>query len=129
KERRTAMTRRVLRFAFVIAIVPFLLGADAITITDATPNPNKQPQTVKEDGTYTLSDTFASLAGLAKNTKTMQLNQIGATIGKDNQGNLTWTATLQVVAGNYDCYGMLGTKDNNGKMSFIASTAINVDVK
>jgi hypothetical protein len=119
----------VLRFALVIAIVPFLLGADSITINTATPNPNNTPQTVKEDGTYTLTDDFASLSGMAKNTKTMQINQIGATVGKDGQGNLTWTATLQVVAGNYDCYGMLGTKDNNGKLTFIASPAINVNVK
>jgi hypothetical protein len=126
------MIPRVLRFALVIAILPLLLGADSITLTKAIPNPGNPPtpQLVEDQGTYTLANLFVGILARATNTATKQINSIEATIGKDKQGNptFTWDGTLQVVKGNYDCDGVLQTTDGKGNTFYKFSNVQNVNV-
>ncbi len=126
------MIRRVLRFGLVIAIVPFLLGADTIALNTATGNPGGQAQKLEEDGNYTV-DPANMLLNVNANAKLVvngQLTQLPASLGQDQQGNLTWTATLSLAAGNYDCYGILYTKNNRGVLNRTQSNIIqNVNVQ
>jgi len=126
------MTRRVLCFVLLVAILPLLLGADSIALNTATGNPNGQAQKLEEDGNFTV-DPANMLLNINSNAQLVvngQLTQLPAGTGKDKQGNLTWTATLSLAAGNYNCWGILYTKNNRGMVTRTQSNIIqNVNVQ
>jgi len=46
------MNRRFYLLLGIIGVLPVLVGADQITLSAATPNPNNLSRTIKEEGSY-----------------------------------------------------------------------------
>jgi len=98
------MNRLVCASALLL-VVPLLMGATC-TLTEATANPNNIPNRLDEKGTYNLgqNEFFLVIFGCAKLTGTNQTTTVDA---RTDQQNKTWSATLQLAAGEYECYGAL----------------------
>jgi hypothetical protein len=104
-----------------LLILPGVTLADSITLTTAVGNPQGSSQTLQETGGYT-ANTYLYILAKAKNRATQQISSIGATKDKPNAGN--WQGTLQLVVGNYDCWGELHSRDGEGNEVITTSNTI-----
>lgn len=119
------MLRRVLcSFGFLFALV-CLLGADSITHTVSTPNPMGAANMISGSGNYTVdpANLFDSVYYYGKNTATKQQSAIKA----NTPGGGAWDGKRALVAGNYDTWGSLTTKDKNGNYIITDSTPVKND--
>jgi hypothetical protein len=123
---------RTIKMSLCLAVL-LLLGSgsnddtlDAILESFVTANPAGTGQFMSGTGSYTVApaNTFQMVQFRGYNTRTQQLNGIAATVTKD----FIWDGTLQVVAGNYDAYGVLFTL-RNGRINQTKSNVVNTDVK
>ena len=79
---------------------------------ELVPNPDKLPSVLEGKGRITLKDEFVGVVF------------VGSLVGADQFAKIpgvfdpktgTWTASLFVAAGDYECWAILTTKDANGK--------------
>lgn len=107
------------------AAVALAAGGDTITEVNVTPNPGGAASTVQGSGTYTLgkNNAFRNVYFKAQNTGSKQLNSNAAAAAMGN-----WKGTLDVVAGNYNCWGTLYSQNGN-TLNITSSNTINVNVK
>jgi hypothetical protein len=89
----------------VLAVLPFLMGAN-IQMTQCLATVNGQPFRLDESGTFALQGTevLIYINCHATNATTGQNNFITAAA---NQPLGTWSGTLFVVPGNYNCFARL----------------------
>jgi hypothetical protein len=117
----------------VIGVVSFLVAADNIRETNVTPNPNMLRNVVEGDGTFSVDagNTFQMVQFTAELTTSNPKQDTVVQAATDRTVNPnTWKANnVQVVAGNYDCWGTLITKVNTtGLLHITISNTINVQV-
>ena len=99
--------------------LPFLLGANTISITKAVPNPGGNPNQVYGEGTC-FWDTGSLFIGTIFKAKLLSNGQINSlTVTEDKTPTpWTWNGKLLVAPGIYDCFATLVYKDAKGMVQY-----------
>ncbi len=123
------MKRKCVRTFVLFCALICLMGASSVSFDAGQPNPNPGGvlQKLEGKGTYVVDpgEIFLNLTYNAKDTTSKQISYNQAT-----SANGKWDKTLDLVKGNYDCYGHMLTADiKTGNNVFTRSPVVNATVK
>jgi hypothetical protein len=106
------MMRRFLQAASFFALIPLLMGADAVIGIKITPNPSGTKQKIQAEGVYltSLNRGLYEVYFVAVDTKTKQSTMI-----RCHATELTYGAVLNLTPGNYDCWAIISKRKNRNE--------------